>query len=332
MTSSKSHITQYPLIKMQHPFTTEEKHRICDLLENRFQNSTFYRPNGGANDGRGKFGVSIGLIAADMTYFLNRTWIQKDNYGPSKWQHVAQQIGYQRHAHLEWRTAETHVYKYITTQLTLAKDSAMTGIVVDDAGIGKTHAAKEFAQNNTGVIYIDCSVHCRKCDFIRELAKKVGVEPNQKLTQLESAAIYGIQMMDAPLIILDEAGDLENTTLLVVKRLFNALEDSCGIVMIGSDGLRSRLERGVQYRKLGYTEVYSRFGKRFNRATPVKVDEKVSLFKKMALEMALANGIEDKSQLEMLENMMLQPDKSFSDMRGAKRKILGLKKRNAQPA
>ncbi len=43
-----------------------------------------------------------------------------------------------------------------------------------------------------------------------------------------------------PLVVLDEAGDLQYEAFLELKALWNATEMCCGWYMMGADGLRRR--------------------------------------------------------------------------------------------
>ena len=105
--------------------------------------------------------------------------------------------------------------------------------------------------------------------------------------------------MDYPLIILDEAGDLQYEAFLELKALWNASEGACGWYMMGADGLRAKIRRNIDGEKVGYTEIFSRFGQRFNRITPENEKERIAFELEQAVQVAGANAPEwvDSKQL-----------------------------------
>lgn len=297
-------------------FTQEEKAAIGEMLLDRYKLSGF--------TSKGKFAVTIGLTAADMTNIENKKYLDNPQLvGMSKWINIARTLGYQKNERMKWVAANTVVSNYISQQLSACQSYSMTAILVDEAGIGKTFTAKEYAKRNPNVIYIDCSVFPKKTDFIRAFAMQVGISEDAKLSELMESALYAVSQMNQPLIILDEAGDLEHTTLLLIKRMYNALEEVCGFYLIGADGLKRKIENGIKYRKLGFVEVFSRFGKKFSKILPELMDEKRQVLKQMAKEIAIANGITDESEIkEILSNLFTA---GFGDMRKVKREIIKLK-------
>jgi DNA transposition AAA+ family ATPase len=297
-------------------FTQEEKAAIGDLLLERFRLSGF--------SSKGKYAVTIGLTGADMTNIENKKYLDNPQLvGMSKWINIARTLGYQKNERMKWVAANTVVSNYIAQQLTACQAYSMTAILVDEAGIGKTFTAKEYAKRTPNVIYIDCSVYPKKTDFIRAFATQVGISDDAKLSELMESALYAVSQMHNPLIILDEAGDLEHTTLLLIKRMYNALEECCGFYLIGADGLKRKIENGIKYQKLGFVEVFSRFGKKFSKILPELMDEKRQVLKTMAKEIAIANGITDTDIIsDIIRNLFTA---GFGDMRKVKREIIKLK-------
>jgi hypothetical protein len=67
---------------------------------------------------------------------------------------------------------------------------------------------------------------------------------------------------------LDEAGDLDYPAFLELKALWNATERSTGWYMMGADGLKEKMRRSIDCKKVGYTELFSRYGSRYQKASP----------------------------------------------------------------
>jgi hypothetical protein len=89
-----------------------------------------------------------------------------------------------------------------------------------------------------------------------------------------------IQAMDKPLIILDEAGDLSYGAFLEIKSYWNALENVCGWWMMGADGLAKKINSAVESKKVGYAEIYRRFGSEYMSVTGKMNPAEVLMFKK----------------------------------------------------
>jgi hypothetical protein len=168
---------------------------------------------------------------------------------------------------LSWNTAETSVFVHITTQLEHCQLASTTGLFCDAAGIGKTHAGNEYALRNENAWYIDCSQVKTKSQFIREMAEQIGVHPYGRLRDVRQQLIAVIIATKKPLFILDEAGDLDYPGFLEIKSLYNATEHQCGWYMMGAQGLEHKMERMRSHSKVGYEEIYDRFGARYQSMT-----------------------------------------------------------------
>lgn len=169
---------------------------------------------------------------------------------------------------IEWLTAKTETYKYITAQLLYCQKNSVARVFCDMTRIGKSYTAKVYARNNANVVYIDCSQCKTKRAFIRALAKGFGVDCNGKLADVLADLIYYVSSIVNPMIILDEAGDLSYEAWLEVKALWNALEYTCGWYMMGADGLKAKINRHIIGKKVGYAEIFGRFGSDFKKIVP----------------------------------------------------------------
>lgn len=300
---------------MRIEFDNTDKTKITDLVYDQFVNSGF---------NQSEYAQTLGFKAEDMSNLFKKNWLKNSSLiGINKWVRFARIVGFNKHSDMEWVTTETEVYTYIKNQLGACQRESLTAILVDEAGIGKTWACKAYQRNNKAVFYIDGSVSGTKNSFVRALGRAVGVGDHGKVEDVLNDAIYALESMDRPLVILDEAGDLDTKTLLVLKRIYNALDTVCGFYMVGADGLKHSLERGIRHKKLGYVELFSRYGKELKKILPVLANDRHQVLKEMASDIALANGIE-KNAVEHIV-ISLSKAQGFGDMRGVKRKIMGIK-------
>lgn len=185
-----------------------------------------------------------------------------------KWISLARILGVELKQNRPWETVNTETFSYITTQLESCQNRSISAIFCDIAGIGKSHTAKHYAQNNTNAVYVDCSQVKSKQKLIRKIAREFGVDHSGRYADVYDDLVYYIQHIPTPLIILDEAGDLDYSAFLELKALWNATEYLCGWYMMGADGLEQKINRQKDCKKVGYAEIFDRYGNGFKKVTP----------------------------------------------------------------
>lgn len=75
-------------------------------------------------------------------------------------------------------------------------------------------------------------------------------------------AVRTLKIQDRPLLILDEADKLSDSVLYFFITLYNHLEDECGIVLCATNHLEKRIVRGIKLNRKGYSEIWSRLGRK----------------------------------------------------------------------
>ncbi|PTN08070.1 hypothetical protein C8N47_111110 [Mangrovibacterium marinum] len=296
-------------------FTLTEKETIGKRLVERQETSGL---------SQAAFARANEMSPADMSNIRGEKWKEQPHLvGDMKWIKFARLVDFTRKAELEWKTAQTNVKRQIDAQLNACKNYSFTAILCDDAGVGKTYACKAFAATNPHVYYIDCS-NCRtRIRFVRAIARAVGINADGKIDDLFESAMYVLGLIDRPLLILDEAGDLEDKAFLELKRMYNNLEGQCGFYLVGADGLKKKIERGEAVRKVGFTEVFSRFGKKFTKIVPVEPEERRQFLIEMAHSLLDANGISDRnSRQDIIRTICLN---GLKDLRTVKREVIKIR-------
>ncbi len=214
--------------------------------------------------------------------------------GNDVWISLARQLGINPRNQVEWKTAETEVFKKITAQLKHCQKNSISSLLCDSADIGKTYTAKQYVKHNANAVLIDCSQVKSKQKLVRQIAKDFGVNHTGKYADVYADLCWYINSLEqAPLIILDEAGDLLYDAFLELKALWNATEGNCGWYMMGADGLKEKIRRAIANNKVGYTELFSRFGKRYQRATPQSAKEAEEFAYMQAALIIKANAPQD---------------------------------------
>lgn len=210
-----------------------------------------------------KFAKSLGISGSQYSRVKNGDLEQV--LSDTAWIAIARQLEVNLGNAPEWKTARTPVYEFISAQLEVCQSEALSALLCDLSDIGKTWTAKVYAKTHRNVAYIDCSLAKGKTLLIRQIARAFGLDYTGKLGDVEANTIYYLKTLESPLIILDEAGDLHYEAWLEIKALWNATEGACGWYMMGADGLKAKIQRSIDCKKVGYTEIFSRFGKRYGK-------------------------------------------------------------------
>ena len=208
----------------------------------------------------------------------------------ANWISMARRLGVELRPGMEWKAAKTATFKYIWAQLTACQNSSLSAIMCDMPNIGKTFTAREYVKGHRNAIYVDCSQVKTKRALVRKIAKEFGVGTNGTFGDIYEDLVYYIRTVDQPLIILDEAGDLAYEAFLELKALWNATERCCAWYMMGADGLKAKIDRSVEGKKVGYAEMLSRYGDRFCKVTPDDGKERQAFLMDQARVVAEANA------------------------------------------
>jgi len=188
-----------------------------------------------------------------------------------------------------WKVVRTKVYENIEGSINFCQQFSRSMVLADDCGIGKTFSAKHIVKTLKNAFYVDCSQAKSKQQFIKLLAKTLGIDTKGKYVDIKANVKYYLNQLDHPVIILDEAGDLEYTAFLEVKELWNAVDGYCGWYMMGADGLKAKIEKGINSKKVGFAEIFSRFSDEYIRLTPIGVDDKKAFRQELLQQVAKAN-------------------------------------------
>ena len=258
--------------------TTEFKHKVrSSILE--------HRENFGGSDSA--FAKSLGINAA--AYSRIKGGEVDRIISDTNWLSIGNQLQVTMRANT-WKVARTKVYAEIEDNLHTCKEQSQSMILVDDCGIGKPFCARHILRKMRNAFYVDCSQAKTRIQFVKLLAKVLGVDQNGKHVDVKSNIKYALNILELPLIVLDEAGDLEYSTLMVVKELWNATENNVGWYMMGADGLRSKMKKCISNSKVGFAELFSRFSENFITLTPQGSDNRRKFYAQLIGDVAFANA------------------------------------------
>lgn len=208
----------------------------------------------------------------------------------ANWISLARRLNVSLRAGIEWKTAKTATYTYITAQLAACQSGSLSAILCDMPNIGKTFTARQYIATHANAIYVDCSQTKTKRALVRKISKEFGVGITGKYQDMYDDLVYYLRSMETPLIVLDEAGDLAYEAFLELKALWNATERCCGWYMMGADGLKAKINRSVDCLKVGYAEMLSRYGDHYSRVTPDEAKQRDEFLREQARIVAKVNA------------------------------------------
>ncbi|MBT9921341.1 MULTISPECIES: ATP-binding protein [Bacteroides] len=190
-----------------------------------------------------------------------------------------------------WQIVETGAYQEITGVLSDAQRWRNVTWVVGEAGCGKSTTSRVYLQEHKEVFYILCSEDMKKGDFVREIARTVGIRTEGcNIREVWSLILDDIIQMDAPLLVFDEADKLTEPVFHYFISLYNKLEEKCGVVFLSTDYIAKRISNGLKYRKPGYKEFYSRIGRKFYELEPTDARDVYAI--------CTANGVTEKKDID----------------------------------
>lgn len=247
-----------------------------------------------------------GVSSATISQVLNNNW---ELISDEMWRKIATQINYNDN---QWEIVETRDYRLLTALLSDAQINSNVFAVTGDAGTGKSLALKSYTESNMRVYALSCNEYWNRKMFLQELLSAMGKDySGYTVGEMMFEAVRGLKVQEKPLIILDEADKLSDQVLYFFITLYNQLEEHAGIVLVATSHLEKRIKRGIKLNKKGYTEIYSRIGRKFielkgTGSTDVRA-------------ICLANGIESASVIKEIW------EDCEGDLRRVRRKIHAVK-------
>ncbi len=250
-----------------------------------------------------------GVSSATISQMVNNNW---ENISDDMWRNVANQIGMEA---VRWNAVETQNMIRLKELLTDIQENSMWMAIVGRAGSGKTFGCKQYERENRNVYYVSCDPDWTKRELFSVMLRKTGTNPEGlSLIQMKQKLVMKLRSVDCPVIILDEADKLSDKVLNSFITIYNDLQLTCGVVVIATDFLSKRFERGVSYNIQGFNELWSRFGRKVIPLKDVTPQDIVGV--------CMANGVTDK---KVIDNIIGECE---GDLRRVQRRVHAYMKKN----
>lgn len=213
-----------------------------------------------------------GVSSATLSHVLNNNW---DLIADKMWRILLAALSYNPNEEV---IVETRPFKMLQKLFDDAQQNQLTVGIIGPAGTGKSFAIKYFEQTHRNVIHMSCREYWNRKHFLSELLTKMG-RPHFGLTiaEMMKEAVRHLFMRENPIIIFDEYDKLPDHVLSFFITMYNELEDRCGFIVIATNHLKKRIERGVELNKRGYNEIYSRLGRRFIELPQISSEDIVQI-------------------------------------------------------
>lgn len=235
-----------------------------------------------------KHAAALGMSAS--VYNMLKKGQTEKALSDANWVRIARRLDVNLRDSIEWKGARTETFVYVSTQLAACQERSLSVILCDMPNIGKTFSARWYVKEHRNAAYVDCSQTKTKRALIRKIANEFGLDGAGRYQDVYEDLVYYLRSMDHPLVVLDEAGDLVYEAFLELKALWNATEMCCGWYMMGADGLAAKINRNVEGKKVGYAEIFSRYGGRYSRVTPDQEDDRKAFLLEQARQVASVNA------------------------------------------
>lgn len=195
---------------------------------------------------------------------------------------------------LNWNHARTKNFLGIHELCRTAQKNSLSLAIAEDAGRGKSQAYTIYERENDYVVYIECKNYWSKKQYIETLLSAVGMSTKGTTSELIDRFIKYMKGLYRPLIIIDQFDKLKDSQIDLFMDFYNDLSHNCGFVLSGVKALEKRILNGVNKNKIGFSEIYSRVGRKFIHLNPVNIEE--------VRMICNANGITDEEYIHFVFN------------------------------
>jgi len=251
-----------------------------------------------------KASVALDISNATISQILASKW---ESVSDEMWRKISVGIG---GGMQEWTLVETvSVTERLLKFLDESQKLALVFGITANAGSGKSATIEHYVKHHENAFAISCNEYMEEKDFVLEIFKAMGREPNNtRIYPMTVELLNILKRTYYPVLILDEADKLKNRVLNFFITFYNQLEDICGINLIATSYLEKRIKNGAQNNTKGFREIHSRLGRKFIKLGEINYTD--------VYKICHANGVTDDKVIKNIFN------DSENDLRRVKRKII----------
>lgn len=178
-----------------------------------------------------------------------------------------------------WEHMKTRQSQQLIKELLDAKKNRRALLIINNTGMGKTHTVKRFKKLEKNHTYIVTVGYSFKLPHVIEAIMEglgLSIPPGNRYSTTrerlqmiadELMALYNAGAM--PLIILDEAENLQPAVLKTIKELYDYIIEYCSIVMIGTDFILESMLNTKKKNRMSVPQLYRRFKAGIRKIVPL---------------------------------------------------------------
>lgn len=213
-----------------------------------------------------KVAIKSGVSAATINHIINKKWelIKSDI-----WYKVQSALKIE----LNWIHAETSNYKNFMQLLAGAQANSLSIAISMKEGRSKSHSYKRYERQHENVFLVECKNYWTKKTFVQALLASAGLSAEGTVGEMIEYLIDNIRQKHLPILIIDQFDKLKDPQKDLYMDFYNELEGHCAFVLSGVPAFKKNILKGVQRDKIGYREMYSRFGRTFIAFPELSLDD-----------------------------------------------------------
>lgn len=196
---------------------------------------------------------ACGISTAAVSTFLSGTYQGRNDKVEKALESFVRRHRDKQAGRVDLKYVDTSVAKKIHELADMAHTDCEVGVIVGDAGVGKTFALREYAKVNPDVVFIEVDFGYSALWLFKELCRELGLEHRGQLSEMASEIIKRLNG-SGRLIIVDEAEYLPHKALELLRRVHD--KAGVGILLVGLP----RLIHNLRGSRGQYAQLYSRVG------------------------------------------------------------------------
>ncbi|WP_407483300.1 AAA family ATPase [Elizabethkingia meningoseptica] len=208
---------------------------------------------------------------------------------------VADVIGYNYGNKSHWTLKQTPQLNQMISVLEDAEKFGYTNIIIGSTGCGKTYITDLFVKQNPKNRF---KITVGSMDTIGDLLDKLGLAMRLPISGSKSRKIHTITKElnrlrlngRNPSVIWDESEYMKQATLCNIKEFHDHLNGKCALILIGTDQLKTKIEKLKNKNAAGMPQFYRRVKYGIRELKPIDTRYKEFL-----------EGIEDKNLVKFLQ-------------------------------
>ncbi|HEK20680.1 AAA family ATPase [Mucilaginibacter sp.] len=191
------------------------------------------------------------ISAATLSNIETEKW---DSIDPKMWQKIWNKVGRLNDVTI-FKTKDCKAIEDMC--LTARKNYLMIGLIAD-TGMGKTTALTSYSHRTKHTYFISFDKTMRPKQFFAALLKEMAIPFNGNINEMVNRIADELNVMESPLIIIDEAGKLTDMMILYLQVLKDKTQLGCGFILAGMPYFKTKLIKLANKQKEGYAEFLRR--------------------------------------------------------------------------